>query len=141
MTGRKQRLVRDPAGNVIAEKRNAGTGVSMEALNLKEREAFMAGTKRVAIISEAASSGISLQADRRCASAHMQRVHITLELPWSSARLSLAPNRRHCLRQLVCMPALAEAVFPTAQLDLAAAAQPLQQGVQAQTMGPKRTRV
>ena len=86
MTGRKKRLVRDAqTGKVRAEKRNAGAACSMEAVNLTERAAFMDGTKRVAIISEAASSGISLQADRRVPSAHMQRVHITLELPWSSA--------------------------------------------------------
>ena len=67
MTGRKGRLVRDAAtGKVHFENRNAGlAGTSLEMVNIRERDLFNAGNKCVAVISEAASSGISLHADRR----------------------------------------------------------------------------
>ena len=66
MTGRKGRVVMDDkTGEFRYESRSTDESVSLEMLNCTEKERFMNGDKYVAIISEAASSGISLQADRR----------------------------------------------------------------------------
>uniref|UniRef100_A0A1I8F4S7 Reverse transcriptase domain-containing protein n=1 Tax=Macrostomum lignano TaxID=282301 RepID=A0A1I8F4S7_9PLAT len=60
MTGRRGRVVADDAGQVTYESRRE-TELSMELINLTEKQRFMDGDKLIAVISEAASSGISLQ--------------------------------------------------------------------------------
>ena len=65
LTGRKARMVRDPkTGKVSLQKRSAN-GVTLDYQNIHEKNEFMQGKKLVAVISEAASAGISLQADKR----------------------------------------------------------------------------
>lgn len=109
MTGRKGRVVSNDDGSISYESRSE-LDVPVEILNITEKQRFMDGEKvsftlqfwccnmstlsvfsqlillqNIAIISEAASSGISLQADRR-AKNQRRRVHMTLELPWSADR-------------------------------------------------------
>ena len=51
----------DKTGEFRYESRSTDETVSLEMLNCTEKERFMNAEKNVAIISEAASSGISLQ--------------------------------------------------------------------------------
>ncbi|EDW17151.2 uncharacterized protein Dmoj_GI16658, isoform A [Drosophila mojavensis] len=93
MTGRRGRVIKMDDNTYRYEQRGEAE-TTMDLVNYMEKQRFMEDTKHVAIISEAASSGISLQSDRRLA-IQRRRLHITLELPWSADRAIQQFGRTH----------------------------------------------
>jgi P-loop containing NTP hydrolase pore-1/C-terminal domain on Strawberry notch homologue len=100
LTGRTRRLIRDLRTGHIQYKKRAPEGVAMDRTNVYEMEQFQSGQKRVAIISDAASTGISLHASNR-AENQQRRVHITLELGWSADKQMQTFGRTHRSDQAV----------------------------------------
>jgi C-terminal domain on Strawberry notch homologue/P-loop containing NTP hydrolase pore-1 len=100
LTGRTRRLIRDSrSGRVLYKKRNP-EGVAMHRTNVHEMDQFQSGKKRIAIISDAASMGISLHASNR-AENRQRRVQITLELGWSADKQMQTFGRTHRSDQAV----------------------------------------
>ncbi|KAL0353361.1 UNVERIFIED_CONTAM: protein FORGETTER 1 [Sesamum angustifolium] len=65
ITGRRGMLVRASGGKGVTYQARNTKDITMEMVNMHEKQLFMDGKKLVAIISEAGSAGVSLQADRR----------------------------------------------------------------------------
>ncbi|KAK9863620.1 hypothetical protein WJX84_004264 [Apatococcus fuscideae] len=94
MSGRRRRMIRNPNGPGFVYRLVAAEGVPLDQVNIQEKKAFQSGKKLIAIISDAASTGISLQADRNELNTRL-RVHITLELAWSADKTVQQLGRTH----------------------------------------------
>ena len=93
MTGRRGRLVRNADGVISFQQRGVEED-EVDQVNIKECARFMKGSKFVAIISDAASTGISLHASNDCLN-RRRRVHFTVELPWSADKAVQQLGRSH----------------------------------------------
>jgi hypothetical protein len=100
LTGRTRRLIRDRRSGRVEYKKRNPEGVAMHRTNVHEMEQFQSGKKRIAIISDAASMGISLHASNR-AENRQRRVQITLELGWSADKQMQTFGRTHRSDQAV----------------------------------------
>jgi len=92
MTGRSSRVVRSK--DAFVHESRYSKEDEKDTLNVTECRKFQSGKKFIAIISDAASTGISLHADRR-AENQRRRIHITLELPWSADKAIQQLGRTH----------------------------------------------
>lgn len=97
MTGRRTRYIRDARDRIVFDQRVGKSTRSDDIttdVNIHERNQFMSGEKLIAIISDAASTGISLHADRAVKN-QRKRMHLTLELPWSADKACQQLGRTH----------------------------------------------
>ncbi|MGB7070619.1 MAG: strawberry notch family protein [Pyrinomonadaceae bacterium] len=93
MTGRKKRLIRTANGTLEYRPRQLA-GVPSKLINLHEKNAFQKGDKRIAIMSEVASTGDSLHAGKSVGN-QQRRLHIAAELKWSADKQIQDFGRTH----------------------------------------------
>lgn len=93
MTGRKKRLIKTLSGRLEYRARQI-PGVPNRLINLHEKNCFQNKDKRIAIMSEVASTGDSLHASRKARN-QQRRYHIAAELKWSADKQMQDFGRTH----------------------------------------------
>ena len=93
MTGRKKRLIKTLSGRFEYRARQI-PGVPNRLINLHEKNSFQNKDKRIAIMSEVASTGDNLHASRQ-ANNGQRRYHIAAELKWSADKQVQDFGRTH----------------------------------------------
>lgn len=100
LTGRKHRLMVDPKTGRKEYVKRKVEGVAMDKTNLAEMKSFQDGKKRIAVISDASATGISLHSSNKEKN-RQRRVHYALELGWSADRQMQSFGRTHRSDQAV----------------------------------------
>lgn len=99
LTGRTKYPFYNEKTGKIEPRSRAPEGVAQGDVNKYEMDQFQGGKKRIAIISKAAGTGISLQADKD-AKNQQKRLHIVLELSWSADDQMQSFGRTHRSNQV-----------------------------------------
>lgn len=94
LTGRKERF----DGSVQKFVPRGGPEVSRKDVNIVEMRNFQSGKKRVAVLSGAADTGISLHSGLNVEN-QQQRYHITLQVGWSAEKAMQMLGRTHRTNQ------------------------------------------
>ena len=94
ISGRRKRLLRDARTSEVRYVSRAPKGVPMNKVNTHENEQFQNGTKRIAIITAAGSTGISLHSSLTAIN-QQRRCQIVLELAWSAVLQMQSFGRTH----------------------------------------------
>jgi protein strawberry notch len=94
ISGRRKRLIRDPRNGEVRYVSRAPKGVPMNKINIYENEQFQNGAKRIAIITAAGSTGISLHSSLNAIN-QQRRCQIVLELAWSAVLQMQSFGRTH----------------------------------------------
>jgi hypothetical protein len=94
ISGRRKRLIRDPRTNEVRYASRAPHGVPMSKINTHENEQFQNANKRIAIITAAGSTGISLHSSLSAIN-QQRRCQIVLELAWSAVLQMQSFGRTH----------------------------------------------